>query len=142
MSDIKVENYKKGVTHAVERWGEKLKKTAKKLELVDDALDKLQALKTPGPDEKKKIAELEKARGQIRAEVDKASTELRLDLMLLDVPEKADEKELLKLPRWLKDIIKAEGLPLGKDVSIAPDVDFDLKKFKLKSFGLTFKWSH
>ena len=49
---------------------------------------------------------------------------------------KADEKELMKVPGWLKDIIKAKGIPLGKGVSIAPAIDFDFKKKKLKSFGI------
>lgn len=60
--------------------------------------------------------------------------------MLLDVPKEAPKAELLKLPDWLKGIIKAKGIPLGKGVSIAPDIDFDFKNFKLKSLGVQVRW--
>ncbi len=140
MSDIQVENYKKSVIKALDRWKEKLAKVAKKLEPIDQELEKLQAIKQPSDDDKKKIADLQKARAQIRKEVDTADMELRLDVMLLELPEKADEKELVKLPGWLKEIIKAKGIPLGNGVSIAPDVEFDFKAKKLKKLGITIKW--
>ena len=45
------------------------------------------------------------------------------------------------MPGWLKEIIKAKGIPLGKSgVSIAPDVSFDFKARKLKYLGITIKW--
>jgi hypothetical protein len=140
MSDIQVENYKKSVTKAVDRWREKLAKLAKKLEPIDLELDKLEAIKEPSADDKKRIAELLKARDQIRKDVNTAGMELRLDVMLLEIPAKADEKELLKLPAWLKEIIKAKGIPLGDGVSIAPDVSFDFKAMKLKYLGIIIKW--
>lgn len=140
MSDIQVENYKKSVTKAVERWRDKLAKFAKKLEPINSELDKLEALKEPSPADQKKIAELQKAREQIRKDINTAGMELRLDVMLLEIPAKAEEKELLKLPGWLKEIIKAKGIPLGNGVSIAPDVSFDFKAMKLKSLGITIKW--
>jgi len=140
MSDIQVENYKKGVAKAVERWSEKMEKSAKKLEPIDKELAKLEAIKEPSPDDKKKIGELQKSREQIRKDIEKAGTELRLDVMLLEVPAKADEKELVKLPAWLKEIIKAKGIPLGGGVSIAPEVTFDFKAKKLKYLGIKIKW--
>ena len=72
--------------------------------------------------------------------MDKAALELKLDLMLLEVDPKADQKELIKLPPWIKEIVKKGGIPVTENVTITPDVDFDLKSKKLKKFGITFKW--
>ena|ERR1051325_4123045 len=118
MADIQVENYKKSVLKAVERWVGKLKEIQKKRESLED------------PD---------KGSPEIDKLLEKANTELRVDLMLLEPPEKgkADEKELIKLPGWMKEIVKAKGIPVAKGISIVPNVDFDLKTMKLKSFGVT-----
>ena len=118
MSDIQVENYKKSVTKAIDRWVGKLKEIQKKRE---------------------KLADPDKGSPEIDKLTEKANTELRVDLMLLDLPEKgkADEKELIKLPGWLKEIIKAKGIPVAKGISIVPNVEFDFKTMKLKSFGVT-----
>jgi hypothetical protein len=71
--------------------------------------------------------------------MNEASMELRVNLMLIELPPKADENELKKLPAWLKEIIKKKGIPLGKIV-ITPDVEFDFKAKKLKKLGITIKW--
>jgi hypothetical protein len=92
------------------------------------------------PDDKKRIDEQTKKRADIRKLADQAALELRLDLMLIELPPQADDKELVKLLAWLKEIIKKKGIPLGKHVSIAPDASFDIKAKKLKSFGITFTW--
>ncbi len=140
MSDIKVEQYKKGVERAVDRWKTKIEKIGEKADKLREALAKLKAIKDPTPDDKKKIEACEKGFDALDKEVDKATLELKLDVMLLDVPKEAPKAELLKLPDWLKGIIKAKGIPLGKGVSIAPDIDFDFKNFKLKSLGVKVRW--
>lgn len=144
MADIATENYKKSVSSAVERFGGKLEKIVKQLAPIKEELDQLQALKASNiPDwladaVKKKVAELRKKVDDLRKDMDKAGLELRADLMLLEPPKNADPKEAKKLPSWLEEIIKKKGLPLGKDVSVVPDVDFDLKSMRLKKFGLSF----
>lgn len=62
--------------------------------------------------------------------------------MVLEPPQltPANEKELVRLPDFIKEIIKAKGISLGKGVSIAPDVKFDFKAVKLKDFGLKITW--
>jgi hypothetical protein len=67
---------------------------------------------------------------------------MRLELMLIDPPTNADQNELIKLPKWMESIIEAKGIPLGKGVSIAPDVKYDFKKNKLTDVGvsITFPW--
>jgi hypothetical protein len=141
MGDIRIENYKKAVTKAFDRWEKKIEDCAKKLAPITAELDKLEASKTPSDDEKKRIAELKKQREAVAKGVDKASMELRRDRMLLEPPSEAPEKELLKLPDWMKGIIKQGGIPLGKGVTLVPDVSFDFKAKKLKSFGITVKWT-
>lgn len=61
------------------------------------------------------------------------------NLIVIELPPKADENELKKLPVWLREIIKKKGIPLGKFV-ITPDVEFDFKAKKLKKLGITIKW--
>jgi hypothetical protein len=140
MSDMKVEQYKKGVEKAVDRWKGKIEKIGEKADKLRQILAKLKEIKNPTTDDKKKIADCQKGFDALDKEVDKATQELKLDVMLLDVPKEAPKAELLKLPDWLKGIIKAKGIPLGKGVSIAPDIDFDFKNFKLKSLGVQVRW--
>lgn len=142
MGDIATENYKKGVTKAVERWKGKVEGPAKKLVDVDEAITKLEAGKPTSDEDKKKLEELKKGYAALRKQIEKANMELKLDLMLIEPPPKtpSNEKELLKLPDFIKDIIKAKGIPLGKGVSITPDIKFDFKAMKLKEAGLTITW--
>lgn len=124
MSDIKTDLYKKAVEAAVDRWKGKLVNIGAKA-------DKIRSDNPKAGD--KDFAELDKA-------VANATLELKLDIVTLDVPKEAPKSELDKLPDWLKVMIKAKGVPLGKGVSIAPSVDFDFKNFKLKSLGVTVHW--
>lgn len=142
MGDIATENYKKGVTRAVERWKGKVEGPAKKLVAVDEAIDKLEAKKPPSDEDKAKLEELKKAYVALRKQIDKANLELKVDLMLIEPPAKtpSNEKELIKLPDFIKDIIKAKGIPLGKGVSLKPDIKFDFKAMKLKEASLTVTW--
>ena len=137
MADIAVENYKKAVSKAVDRFEGKLEKIGKDLQPVLEELTKLKDAKDEGA--KKRAAELQKQVDAAEKALDKAGMELRTDLMLLDPPKSADPKEASKLPGWMKDIIKKGGLPLGKDVSVKPDIDIDTKSMKLKKVAVEFK---
>jgi hypothetical protein len=139
MGDIAVENYKKSVAKIFDKYGQKIGSIGKQLAPVEVELQKLEKIKTPSPDDKKKIAELTKKREALHKEADTAGLELKVELMIIQLPPTADEKELIKLPDWMKEIIKKKGIPLGK-VSIAPDVSFDFKAKKLKYVGITIRW--
>jgi hypothetical protein len=139
MGDIAVENYQKSVIKILDIWAKEADRIGKELATVNTELDKLEALQNPSPDDKKRIDELKKKREACYKRMNEASLELRLNLMDIDLPPKADEKELIKLPSWLKEIIKKKGVPLGK-VVITPDVEFDFKARKLKKLGITIKW--
>lgn len=139
MGDIAVENYRKSVTKYLDIWAKEAGRIGKELAGVNAELDKLEALQNPSADDKKRIDELKKKREACQKNMDKASLELRLNLIAIDLPPKADDTELKNLPTWLKEIIKKKGIPLGKFV-ITPDVEFDFKAKKLKKLGITIKW--
>lgn len=142
MSDIATDRYKDAVKRVVEAWRSKTALPAKQLVKLDDEIAQLEAKKSPGDEGKKKLAEAKKAYAALRKQIETANDELRIDLMLLEPPKQTpgNEKELLKLPDFIKEMIKAKGVPLGKGASIAPDVKFDFKAMKLKDFGLKVTW--
>jgi hypothetical protein len=140
MDDIKLENYKKSVAKVIEIWAKEAIAVGKELAPLEAELQKLQAIKNPSPDDQKRIEELKKKSAALHQRMENASDSLNLNLIVLDIPEEGDPKEVLKLPDWLKQIIKAKGIPLGKGVSIAPDIKIDFKARKLKSVGITIHW--
>jgi chromosome segregation ATPase len=142
MSDIAVDKYKDSLKRAVERWKSKVEGPAKKLVKLDEEINQLEASKSTSDDDKKKLAEAKKTYAGLRKEIEKANLELRVELMLVEAPKKgtANEKEVLALPDFIKQIIKAKGVPLGKGVSITPDIKFDFKAMVLKEASLNVTW--
>jgi seryl-tRNA synthetase len=140
MSDFRVEDYKKAMARALDRWGQKATQLGKELEPINKELDDLGKNKNPSPDDKKKIDDLKKKAKAIHDKMDQASLNLKTDLMLIEPAKDAPEKEMKEIPAWLQKIIKDKGIPLGDDVTIVPDASFDFKNMKLKSFSLTLKW--
>lgn len=135
--DIKLENYKKSVAKILDIWGDEVEKIAKELTPLEAELEKLDE---KDPANKQRIDELKKKCAELHKRMENANASLRLNFIDIDVPPKADEKELIKIPAWMKDIIKRKGLPLGKDITIAPTIDIDFKAKKIKSFGLKITW--
>jgi hypothetical protein len=138
--DYRVESYKNSVVRIVEIWSAKLADLGRQLAPINDELSKLQQVQSPGPDETRRIAELEQKREDIRKQVDQAGLELNLNLILIEPLVGAPKRELVVLPDWMKQIIKDKGIPLGNGASIAPDVDFDFKAMKLKSVSIIVHW--
>jgi len=138
MSDIATDKYKDAVGRAADRWS-KVEGPAKQLVKVDDEINKLEATKPASDNDKKKLGDAKKAYLALRKQIETANDELRVDLMLLEPPKQtsANERELVKVPDFIKEIIKAKGVPLGKGVSITPNIKFDLKALKLKEASLT-----
>ena len=141
MSDIAVENYKKAVAAAFDRWNKKVDPVATQIDKINKPLKELKQNKNPSPEDKKKIETLENARNELEKKLEKFGTELKLDLSLLDMPQKgkADEKEILKLPGWLKDLVKKKGVSIGS-VTVVPDVDIDFKALKIKKAGVIIEF--
>jgi len=142
MADLAVERYRKGVEAALDRWQKKVKPVADLIEKLNLVLKDLLQNKSPSPEEKKKIEDCKASREKLKKMLDKFAMELKLDLSLLEVPQKgkADEKELIKLPGVIKDLIKKKGISLGT-VTIKPQVDIDFKSFKIKEAGVIVEFT-
>ena len=143
MTTIEEENYRKGVEKAIERWKAKITVIGGKAKKPREELNKLRAIAAPTADDKKKIAAYEAELDKLAKNVETASSELKLDVLLLgplNVPKKTPKSELDKLPKWMKELIKAKGVPLGNGVVITPEVEFDWTTFKPKYIGVKVKW--
>ena len=142
MADIAVENYKKGVANALDRWAKKVKPVAEQIDKLNQALKALLKNKSPSPEEKKKIDDCKAARDKLQKKIENFDLELKTDLVLLDMPQKgkADEKEIIKLPKWIDEIVKKKGITVGT-VTVAPDIDIDFKAGKLKKVGLKIEFN-
>jgi hypothetical protein len=140
--DIRVENYKNTVDGLVSRWAAAEISLAGKLAPVLDELSQKKKASDPSDADKARISELEHQRDDIASQMDDESNNLRLELIIVEVQPGAPERELVILPDWLKDIIKAKGIPLDRGITLVPDASFDFKALKLKSFsaGLRFNW--
>ena len=140
MDDREIEIYKDQVDKVLKIWTDEAIRIGKELARVKEEIAKLEANTAPSPADAKQIQELKKKCRKLHDEMDTASQELNLNLVLITAGPKAPEKELVKIPDWLKDIIKKKGVALGKGVIISPKVDFNFKARKLKSLGITIKW--
>jgi hypothetical protein len=140
--DIRIENYKNTVSDLVGRWAVAEIKLAAKLAPIADELAQQEAISNPTDADKERIADLRKRRDAISDEMENENDNLRVELMIVEVQPGAPKRELVILPDWLKEIIKAKGIPIGHGVTIVPDADFDVKALKLKSFtvSLSFPW--
>jgi hypothetical protein len=140
--DIRIENYKNTVSDLVSRWAVAEIKLAGKLAPIVDELAQQEAIPNPTDADKERIADLQKRRDTIRDEMDNENNNLQVELMIVEVQPGAPKRELVILPDWLKEIVKANGVPIGHGVTIVPDADFDVKALKLKSFtvSLSFPW--
>ncbi|MGO9259149.1 MAG: hypothetical protein ACLQU1_22935 [Bryobacteraceae bacterium] len=142
MGDIYVENYKKAVSGAYDRWNKKLADINKDLAPIQKQIDDLEKNSKPSDDDKKKLKDLYSDRDDLRKKVDNANLSLKVDLMLVELDPKADQKEALKLPDWLEKMVKDKGIPINKYIVISADVDFDYKTGKIKKFVslVNVKW--
>jgi hypothetical protein len=140
MGDLYVESYKKSVTNILDFWNKKLAGYAKQLDPIDDQIAELTKNSNPGDDDKKKLADLKKKRDDIRKQIDNASLSLNVNLKVIEVDERAKKEEVMKLPDWIEGIIKDKGVPLGKDVTLVPDVSMDFKSFKVTKCVINIKW--
>lgn len=147
MAALNVEQYRKQIGSAVDRWAKKIAECAKALTWINGQIAVLEKkLECATPEGEKKfeadIERLKKERAKIPALIEAADTSLRLELMMITPPARtpANEKELIKLPGFIGKLVEAGGVPLGKTgVALKPDVEFDFKKGQLKKFGIELK---
>ena len=141
MADYRIESYKKSIQNITKKYSTELAKLDAELGKVDKELTELEEIKDPSDDDKAKIAELRKKQGEIRKKISNCAMNMKVNLMLIELQPGAPKKEILELPKWIKEVIE-DGIPLGRGVSIAPDIDVDVKALKLEKFGVTItvKW--
>ena len=144
MADQTVEQYRKEVGKAIERWSEKLAQADKGILWINKEIARVEALlecATESGEKKYKadIERLKQSRIKLVQSIRDANDSLRLEMMMIRMPEKtkSNEKEFLKLGGFIGELIKKKGLPLGgSGVVLKPDIDVDLKAGKLKKLGL------
>jgi hypothetical protein len=144
MADQTVEQYRKQVGQAVERWSEKVAQAEKSILWVNKEIARIEALlecATESGEKKYKadIERLKESRTKLVQSIRSANDSLRIELMMIKMPEKtkSNEKDVLKLGGFLGELLKKKGLPLGgSGVVLKPDVDVDLKAGKLKKVGV------
>jgi hypothetical protein len=147
MAALNVEQYRNQVAKVIDRWWAKVADCAKRITQLNNAIAELQKkLDCATPEGEKKfkadIDKLKAERNKVLKEIEAADLSLRIELMLIEPPEKtkANEKEFLKLPGFIGDLVEKKGVPLGKTgVVLKPDVDFDFKAGKLKKFAIELK---
>jgi len=147
MAALNVEQYKKQVQGAFDRWTKKIDACADALAKINKQIkvveDKLECATPEG--EKKFQAELDvlkKARQKIPQQIEAADISLRVELMVLEPPARtaSNEKEFQKLPGFIGKLVEDGGIALGKlGIVLKPDVEFDFKKGQLKKFGIELK---
>ena len=140
--DYRIESYKRSVETLVERWAAAEIELGAQLAPIREELATKEQIQSPSDAEKARIDELRHQRDGIRAQMEDESDTLKRDLTLVEVQKEAPEREMMSLPDWAKDIIKAKGLPIGRGIIIVPDGDFDLQARKLKavSVGIRLTW--
>jgi hypothetical protein len=140
--DYRIESYKRAIEALVEGWAADEIELGAQLAPIREELATKEQTQSPSDAEKERIAELRRQRDEIQAKMEARSDDLERDLTLVEVDKEAPKSEMVSLPGWAKDIIKAKGLPIGRGIVIVPNVDFDPNAGKLKevSVGIRFDW--
>jgi len=142
-SPIDIKKFRETAAKVIRQQAEPVPKLAKEL---DDLQDNLDALEKAGTD-KAAIAEARKKRDAKRKEIEDCVRDMELQKAITKpIPKPADPKIDMKklldpLPDIVKELIKREGVPLGKHGVIQPYVDFYFKKGQFKEGGATIKWN-
>jgi DNA repair ATPase RecN len=135
-----IETYKRTIARLTEHYGNEMEKLAKELRPVKEELKKLEQMKPPSPENTKKIADLRKKQDTLRKKIEAVAKALDDNVRLIPPATEAAEKELVKLPAWMKELILKWSIHLGDTMSITPKIELDskLKKFKSASLILRF----
>jgi hypothetical protein len=144
------DDYKKALAPHIDSWGKQNVPLGKQLQELTDQLEPLEKIKSPTPEQLKKIKDLKAKRKAVCDKIVKAALDLGPILLKVPGPKNGADlgaaptkpnPTLLQLPPWLNKIIKDKGIPLGDDVTVTPsNVHFDPKTFKLKSGGVIIKF--
>lgn len=134
-----VDDVKKSANHLIDRWGSEFTRLSKEIDKILKEMETLEKAKQPAADDKAKKIKLTLTREQLCKALKDCTDDFNLKLKDVKIPPKADPKLLDKLPDIIKEGIKRKGIPLGKNITIVPKPDVDLKNFKFKGGTIDLK---
>src|ERR1700693_2800309 len=127
-----VTNYKQQAARIVDTWNRQMSRFNDELTKAKTDLDALKNQNPPPADLAKQVAALQTKIKDIEASMEFATNSMRVDLGLLTV-NPPNKDEALPLPGFVKELIKAKGIPLGKNVSVLPNATLNTKTGSLSS---------
>ena len=140
---IDIKKFRETAARVIRQQAEPFPKLAKELDKLQEELDPLEKAGT----DKQAIAEARKKRDAKRKEIEGCVRNLDLQKAITQpIPKPADPKIDMKkllepLPDIVKEIIRREGVPLGKHGVLQPNVKFDFSKGQFTEGGATIKWN-
>lgn len=132
-----VDDVKKSANQLVERWGGEFARISKAIEKVLADLEAME--KDKEKEDKARKAKLTLTRDQLCKALKDCTDDFNGKLRDIKIPPKADPDLLDKLPNLLKEGIKRKGIPIGKNVTVVPKPDVDLKNLKFKGGAIELK---
>lgn len=139
--EIDLKKLRETTQKVIQQQAQPFPKLAKELDELQAELDKVE--KTG---DKAKVADARKKRDAKRKQIEDCIRNLDLSKAISKpIPKPADPKIDLKklldpLPDFAKEVIKREGIPLGKHGVLQPNVKFDFDKGRFTEGGATIKW--
>jgi hypothetical protein len=140
MPEPTIDEVKKSLNPIIDEWSRKFSPISKKLEELLAQLKELEKNKAPSEEDKKKKLQLTLTRDQMCKVLKDCTDTFNKDILKVKIPEKAPPDLLKKLPDIVREGIKRKGIPAGKNFTIVPKPDVDLKNFKFKGGTLDLRW--
>ena len=137
-----VDDVKKSASQIIDRWGGEFSRISKAIDKIIkemEALEKAEKAKQASAEDKAKKIKLTLTRDQLCKALKDCTNDVNVKLKDIKIPPKADPDLLQKLPHFLKDAIKRQGIPLNKNITIVPKPDVDLKKLKFNGGTIDLK---
>lgn len=137
-----VDDVKKSANTLIDRWGGEFSRISKAIDKIIkemEELEKAEKAKQASADDKAKKIKLTLTRDQLCKALKDCTDDFNGKLKDIKIPPKADPDLLQKLPNFIKDAIKRQGIPLNDNITIVPKPDVDLKKFKFNGGAINLK---
>jgi hypothetical protein len=127
-----VTNYKQAVAKRVDQWSARMSKLNDDLTKARTDLAVLN-VKTPRPDDvDAQMKAIQNKISGIQETMRYETNSLAVDVGLMTVSP-PDKSEAIPLPGFIKDLVKAKGIPLSKNASFTPNINWNFKSGTLGS---------
>jgi hypothetical protein len=139
-----VTNYKQAVTKRVEQWNARMTKLNDDLTKAKTALAFVRSNPTqiPTTDPQGAIKDLQDKIVGLQETMKFETNSLITDVGLMTVSP-PDKSEAIPLPGFIRDLVKAKGIPLANNVSFTPNINWNFKSGTLGSasgtINITFR---